>query len=174
MVILLANNIYHYFVEGECEEKLINTFKMPPYQYFQSGKVDVFNFINNRISNQRLTALNKRTIIILVYDIDVEKIDILDENTKKIKDAGFRVYHIQSIKCFEDEMVFSTNLKDINDMFDTENMEEFKHRFINQKNIDKKLERISFNINKIWSRLNTREPFKKYAKKESLNLIRNK
>ena len=38
-------NIYHYYVEGECEKKLIDTYKTPPYLYFQSGKVEVFNFI---------------------------------------------------------------------------------------------------------------------------------
>ena len=35
---MAKNNIYHYFVEGDCEEKLINTYKMPPYFYFQAGK----------------------------------------------------------------------------------------------------------------------------------------
>ena len=24
------NNVFHYYVEGECEEKLINTYKKPP------------------------------------------------------------------------------------------------------------------------------------------------
>ena len=65
---------YHYFVEGECEEKLINAYKVPPYAKFKPGKVDVYNFVMRRITNQRLLALNKKTIIILVYDTDVEKL----------------------------------------------------------------------------------------------------
>ena len=71
------NVIYQYYVEGECEEKLINTFKVPPYSYFKPGKVEVFNFIQKSISNQRLMALNRKTIIILIYDIDVKKVDTL-------------------------------------------------------------------------------------------------
>ena len=171
---MAKNNIYHYFVEGDCEEKLINTFKMPPYLYFQAGKVEVFNFINRKISNQRLTALSKNTIIILVYDIDVENTETLDENVKKLKDAGFKVHHIQSIRNFEEEIIFTSNLKNINDMFDTENIDDFKHRFINQKNIDKRLEKIEFDKTKMWSRLNNKSPFNKYSKRDSLNLIRKK
>lgn len=74
------NYIYHYYVEGECEEKLLNTYKVPPYLFFQSGKVEVFNFINKRITNQRLMTLKKKTIIILVYDIDIEKTFIISKD----------------------------------------------------------------------------------------------
>ena len=101
---------YHYFVEGECEEKLINSYKVPPYSYFKPGKVEVVNFIQKRISRQRLLSLNKKTIVILVYDIDVGKTDILEENIQKLIENEFKVYHIQSIKNFEDEIVYSTNL----------------------------------------------------------------
>lgn len=33
---------FHYFVEGECEKKLIDTLKIPPCNYLMPGKVDVF------------------------------------------------------------------------------------------------------------------------------------
>lgn len=171
---MISNRIYHYFVEGDCEEKLINTYKTPPYLYFQSGKVEVFNFINKRITDQRIMALKRKTIIVLVYDIDVEKTDILEENVNRLESNGFKVYHVQSIKNFEDEIVFSTNLKNINDMFNTESLDEFKHRFISQDRIDKKLDKIKFDKSKIWSRLNRKEPFNKHSKKESLDLIRKK
>ncbi|MBR4237527.1 hypothetical protein IKQ02_03745 [bacterium] len=171
---MASNKIYHYFVEGECEEKLINTYKTSPYYYFQSGKVEVFNFINKEISKQRIIALNKNTIVILVYDIDIENMKTFEGNIKKLDQAGFKVYHIQSIKRFEDEIVYSTNLKNINKMFNTESYDEFKHRFINQSDIDKKLERVGFDKDKIWSRSNTNKPFKKYFKIEAINLIRKK
>ena len=171
---MASNKIYHYFVEGECEEKLINTYKTKPYQYFKSGKVEVFNFINEEISNPRLLALKKSTIVILIYDIDVENMKTFEGNIKKLKTAGFKVHHIQSIKRFEDEIVYSTNLKDINKMFNTENCDEFKRRFINQSKIDKKLEKVNFDKDKIWSRLNNNEPFNKYSQKESINFIRKK
>ena len=47
-----------------------------------------------------ILSLNKNAIIILVYDIDVEKTDVLEENLRKMADADFKVYHIQSVKNF--------------------------------------------------------------------------
>ncbi len=51
--------IYQYFVEGECEEKLINALKISPHNYLTPGKVTVFNFINKPISNSRIAVLKK-------------------------------------------------------------------------------------------------------------------
>ena len=46
--------IYHYFVEGECEEKFINDYKMNRHCLLTAGKVDVFNFIQNIFTKSRL------------------------------------------------------------------------------------------------------------------------
>ena len=32
----------HYFVEGECEKKLIDALKTPPCNYLYSGKVEIY------------------------------------------------------------------------------------------------------------------------------------
>lgn len=165
---------YHYFVEGECEEKLINSYKLPPYSSFKPGKVEVFNFVLKRISNQRLLSLNKNTIIILVYDADVLKTDILEENLKKLDDFGFKVYHVQSIKNFEDEIVYSTDLKNINDMYHTQGREEFKSHFIHQDKLPIRLDKENFKIDKFWSRVNKNAPFEKYSSTEDLEFIKNK
>ncbi|MBO4666661.1 MAG: hypothetical protein J5666_00840 [Bacilli bacterium] len=169
-----SNYIYHYYVEGECEEKLLNTYKVPPYLFFQSGKVEVFNFINKRITNQRLMTLKKRTIIILVYDIDIEKTEVLEENIKRLKECGFEVYHVQSIKNFEDEIVYSTSLKNINEMYETTNKVTFKKRFLSQSDLDKRLEKVNFNHSLIWSRINTSKPFAIYSNQRGLDLIKKK
>ena len=134
-----------------------------------------FNFTNRLITNPRIAVLNKDTIIILVYDIDVNKTDILEKNIAKLNKFGFKkIYHVQSINNFEDEIVFSTNIKSINNLFNTVGKEEFKKEFIHSSNIIKKLDSVEFNKNKIWSRLNTKEPFNKYSNKESIKIIRNK
>lgn len=167
------SKIYQYFVEGECEEKFINSFKVAPINKVLSGKVEVFNFINNKISNQRIAVLKRNTIIILVYDIDVEKSQVLEENIKKLNKYGFKnIIHIQSIKNFEDELVYSTKLNNINDMFNTEGKDEFKKAFIKQKDIVNKLEKVEFDINKIWSRVNSKEPFSKYSNQKDLKTIK--
>ena len=164
----MSSRIYQYFVEGECEEKFLNTFKIPPYSYYLSGKVSVFNFINKKISNQRLLALNPKTIIILVYDIDTNNTDILEENIKKLNDFGFETYHIQSINNFEAELVYSSKIKNINELFKTTSKEEFKNKFIHHSNIPSKLEEIRFDHSKMWSRKNNNAPFNKYVKEFSI------
>ena len=90
------SKIYKYYVEGECEERLINVLKTPPLNCLLAGKVEVFNFITEKLTSQRIAVLNPETIVILVYDIDVDKTDILEENIKKLNSFGFkRIHHIQ-------------------------------------------------------------------------------
>ena len=169
------SKIYQYFVEGECEEKLINALKVRQQEYLTPGKVTVFNFTNKSITNPRIAVLNKETIIILVYDIDVNKTEILEKNIAKLNKFGFKkIYHIQSINNFEDEIIYSTALNKIDRLFNTAGKEEFKKEFIHSSNIIKKLDSVGFNRDKMWSRVNNKEPFNKYSNKESLKIIRNK
>ena len=82
--------IFHYFVEGECEEKLINELKVPKADIILPGKVEVLNVVQDKISNQRLMVLNPKTNIILVYDIDVEQTEILKYNINLLKKHNFK------------------------------------------------------------------------------------
>jgi len=167
--------IIQYFVEGECEKALINELKQSPGNTLLAGKVEVFNFINKILSDQRILALRKNTIIVLVYDIDVEKTDILEANISKLRNFGFNnVKHIQSIKNFEEELVYSSSLKNINAMYNTEGLEEFKNKFLHQSNLYSKLRTIDFDINKMWSRVNYKSPFNTYSKKEDLVFVKAK
>lgn len=168
------SKIIRYFVEGECEKKFIDAFKVPPHDFILPGKVMVFNFINQRISKARIASVRKDTsAIILVYDIDVEKTNILEENIKTLKTAGFNeIYHVQSIKNFEDEIVHSSNIKKIDDMFNTSSVSAFKAEFINHGDIVSKLNSVGFRMDKMWSQVNTHEPFKKYSTQKALDLIK--
>ncbi len=166
--------IYHYFVEGECEKKLIDEFKIPKVNLILPGKVDVLNVVYEKISNQRLMALNPKTNIILIYDIDVESTDILNYNIEMLKKYFKNIYHIQSINNFEDELVYSTSLKKINDMYNTTSVDEFKTKFIHQNDLFSKLKKINYNNSKMWSRVNKKEPFNKYSRKVDLTIIKNK
>ena len=74
--------ILHYFVEGENERKLIETIKN---KYLYSGKIKVMNVIQNKVPRSILRTLERETI---VFDTDIEKIDILDENIKLIKSSN--------------------------------------------------------------------------------------
>lgn len=169
------SEIYQYFVEGECEKKLVDKYKNVNSGKLIAGKVDVLNFINKEISNSRITVLNPKTVIILVYDIDVENIQCLENNIKKLNHFGFnRIYHVQSIKNFEDEISFASELKNVDSIFGTNTKNDFKREFLRCTNINYKLEKNGFNIDKIWTRENNKSPFDKYSKKEWLNVIHKK
>ncbi len=43
----------HYYVEGECEEKLINALKVGRDSKIAAGKVEVFNIIQSPLSRMR-------------------------------------------------------------------------------------------------------------------------
>ena len=166
------SNPVHYYVEGECEEKLINALKTGKDSFRIPCKVEVFNVIRDRLSIRRLASLTKRTIIVFVYDTDIPNTDILNENINLLEKSGFTtIHHIQSIRCFEDEIVRSTSLENINDCFSTENVEEFKAQFIAHKDIVNKLKKIDFDDQKLWMTSNTEAPFSTYYKKSSQEFI---
>ena len=167
------NKIYHYFVEGDCEKKLIDEFKKIEHRELVAGKVDVMNIIYEKIPTAKLLTLRKNTIIILVYDIDIPQTEILIENLNKLAFYGFKkIIHIQSINNFEDEIVYSTNINNINDFFKTSTVEEFKKLFIKHGNIYSKLKNCGFNIELLWCRKNEKNPFNYFSKIGDLKLIK--
>ena len=152
--------ILHYFVEGEHARKLIETIKN---KYLYSGKIKIINTIQNKVPNSILRTLERETVVVLVFDTDVEKIDILDENIKLIKNSNNvkDVICIPQIKNLEDELIYSTNINKIVDLLESKSKTNFKNDFNNCKNLMKKLEDKEFKISKLWSR-NAVDIYKKY------------
>jgi len=152
--------ILHYFVEGENERKLIETIKN---KYLYSGKIKIINTIQNKVPNSVLRTLERETVVVLVFDTDVEKIDILDENIKLIMSSNNvkDVICIPQIKNLEDELIYSTNINKIVDLLESKSKTNFKNDFNNCKNLMKKLEDKEFKISKLWSR-NAVDIYKKY------------
>ena len=152
--------ILHYFVEGENERKLIETLKN---KYLDSGKIKIINTIQNKVPNSILRTLERETVVVLVFDTDVEKIDILDENIKLIMSSNNvkDVICIPQIKNLEDELIYSTNINKIVDLLESKSKTNFKNDFNNCKNLMKKLEDKEFKISRLWSR-NAVDIYKKY------------
>lgn len=165
--------LYQYFVEGKCEEAFINEYKNNKDQLFESGKLEVINVITEKIPIPRIRNLKHNTIIILVYDTDVKNYDILNENIKNINIYAptCKTIHIQSVENFENEIVRSTNLNNINKMFNTESTDEFKAKFIACKNLRAKMKKIAFNYKKIWTTLSNDNNFSKYTSEKEVNKI---
>lgn len=168
---------YVYFVEGECEKKFIDIYKVKPHNLFQPGQVFVFNFINKYITLDRISLLNRNATIILVYDTDEEDVTKLEANLKMLKDHGFTsILHIQSIYTFEDELVYATSMKNINELCNSESNNEFKNRFLNLKreNVTTKLKKYNFDGDLIWNRQTKDLPFSKYYSHNHQQMIKQK
>ena len=165
--------IYHYLVEGECEKKFINIYKNSKYNKVLAGRVNIFNLVNNEMSEPYLAGINREAIVILIYDTDVNRTNILDKNIINLKRRGIKkILHVHSVKNFEDELIYSSDLKNIHNLFQTQGIGEFKKYFIkaSPENIFSKLEKHNFDINKMWSRQGT-DCFEKYDTKNGSKLI---
>lgn len=163
---------YQYFVEGECEEKIIKEGKKPPYFLFRPGKIDVLNVVTEKLTPARVLAIKRNTEIILVYDVDKGNCEILKENIKMLNKYGFtKIYHIQSVSNFEDEIVRSTNINSIDDFFGTSGVDNFKKKFIAHKDIVSKLKMVDFDVNKIWA-TKCKNNFSEFSKIEDCTFIK--
>ena len=72
-----------YFAEGKCEERLLNALKENP-QKIQSGRVKVFNVIQELIPKSQLVTIQAGTTVVLVFDTDVPNTECLRENIKRL------------------------------------------------------------------------------------------
>ena len=146
------NYRYQFYVEGECEKKLIEEFKKQQTMIV-SGRVNVFNAIQNTLPNALLANLSSNTIVVLVFDTDTADISVLRANIQKMK--RFRnviaVWCIMQVKNLEDELLRSTDVKEIKDLLNCKTDSDFKRDFLREKNIMIKLSRHRFDYNKFWS-----------------------
>ena len=153
-----------YFVEGACEKKLIKSFTFArKNEHFKQGKIEVFNFVNEKLSKAKARTINKYMTVVIVFDTDVNNIDILNENIKILKTVSQlddnHIILVPSVRNFEDEIMYAcSKLKGINELFNTNGVAEFKKKFINHSDIVAKLNDVGFNIELIWTR-NGQHPF---------------
>jgi len=145
--------IYRYYVEGECEKHFLDTYKSGVDPVFHPGKVEVFNVLTHVITQSRLINFAKGTTLVLVYDTDQSSTEIFERNLEQLKKnkSISKIIHVQSVKNFEEELVYSSDLNNINEMFNTKSVSEFKTKF-NSANIINKMKKINFKFSKIWTR----------------------
>ena len=81
----MKNKTTIYFVEGKCEEKLLNELKKEP-ELITLGRVQVFNVLTNRISTSKLMTFKKNVNVCFVFDSDVEQnLTIYNHNISVLK-----------------------------------------------------------------------------------------
>lgn len=147
------NKIYQYYVEGECEEKLIRVLKSD-LQMVVPGKIQKFNVVQEILSRQRLMQLKPGTTVVLVFDTDTTSDQIFRKNLTILKQEinVKEVLCIPQVKNLEDELVRSCAIKQIKELLGSKTNEEFKHDLQKYKNIDQKLIQNEFDFNKFWSK----------------------
>ncbi len=145
------NRKYQYYVEGETEKKLINELKKEQ-GLILSGAVNVYNVINQRLTNAMLTNIANGTIIILVFDTDKKETGILKENISKLKKSKNvkDIWCVMQVEDLEDELIRSTDVKEIKDLIGCRSNSDFKRDFLKEKRLMVKLNNHNFMLEKMW------------------------
>ena len=73
-----------YFVEGQCEQKIVEALKEEP-QRLRSGKVKVLNPITQEIPSSVLLTIKKGSVVVLVFDTDIPVTEQLKNNIRRIR-----------------------------------------------------------------------------------------
>lgn len=159
---MAKNKFYHYFVEGNNEEKIIKILKTD-MQLIMPGKVQVFNVVEQGLTKPRIATLKSGTIVVLVFDTDtgnlstlMKNIDFLNEQ-KTIKE----VLCITQVKNLEDELIRSCDIKQIKELTGSKTNREFKHDMLSDSDLNfyKKLNKHNFDFDIFWS-MNDEEEYK--------------
>lgn len=149
----MRSKFVQYYVEGEDEEKLIHVLKTD-LGVILPGKIQKLNVIDDNLTDARLMTLHPRTMVVLIFDTDTERTDILSRNLEKLKkcSAVSEIVTIPQILNLEDELVRSCDIKKITELLGSKSKKEFKTNFIHTKNLAYKLREHQFDINQLWSR----------------------
>ena len=149
-----------YFVEGECEKKLIDAMKSYP-SLIRPGKVHIFNTIQNSLSYSILVPINEGDLV-FVFDSDVPSTGHLKENISLVKKVcrgkTIRLLFLVQVRNFEDELVRATDARKVTEITGSRSMKDFKSDFIALKDCRSVLRRHSFDVNRIW-RIKPPAPF---------------
>ncbi len=141
-----------YYVEGEDEKKLVDTLKTN-LRLIEPGKTDIFNTIQKRFTLAQIRPLKQNTIVVLVYDTDVEETDILQQNISFLnkQKAISEVLCIPQVNNLEDELLRSCQIKKITDLTHSPSLKDYKRDLIKCSNLNIRLQKCKFDITKFWS-----------------------
>lgn len=142
---------YQYYVEGEDEEKIVKVLKTE-LRLIEPGKIEKINVVSEQFTNLRVMSLKMGTVVVLVFDTDAGNIDILKKNIEFLKKQKSikKVLCITQVKCLEDELKRSCNIKDVKELTGSKSNSDFKHDMRKEKAFGKKLEKKGFDMKKFW------------------------
>ena len=149
----MADKNYVYYVEGQCEEKLLKILKTD-MRLIQPGKVIKRNVIQDKLRPAQLKTLKKGTTAVLVFDTDTDNTDILFENIELLK----RETAISKVICITQV----ENLEDVNtakELTNSKSTSSFKSDFIRASNLKGTLENHDFCFQNFWSKSTTKKQY---------------
>lgn len=157
------NNVHQYFAGGNNEKKIINTLKAQ--KLIPTGKVSIFNIIQNELTNARLRDISNETIIYLVFNTDIQNNSTFIVNLEKlIKLKTIKaIILIPQNKNLEEELIRCTSINNIQELLNSKPTSDFKTDLNNCTNIYEKLLSKDFNPSILWkSELSSNCVFYKY------------
>ena len=149
-----------YFVEGECERKLLDSLKSGR-SLIHPGKVRVFNVIQNKLKPSHLISI-KEGYVVFVFDSDTPSVTCLKENIALVKRicpiGSVKLLFLVQVENFEEEIVRATDVRRIVELIGSRSEKDFKPDFIALKDCRATLEKHGFDIRKMWNQA-IPEPF---------------
>lgn len=149
-----------YFVEGECEKKLISELKN--CHLLRPGKIYILNVLTRRLSNSRLMEILPGSVVYFVFDTDGEQdISHIKENIGLLNQrtgGKIKIHLLIQVENLEDELVRSSNLKSIEALTNSKSRSDFKKDFLKLNSCMAALNRHSFSIKQMW-KTEPKEPF---------------
>ena len=148
-------NYYYYYVEGECEQSLLNALKSN-LKCIEMGRVETFNVVQNKFTIARVRPLQPGAIIVFIYDTDTQtSSNILKENIKFLKERPEikEVICIPQVKNLEDELKRACSIKNITELTKSSSNSDFKKDLIKCTNLGARLSSCKFDISKMWDKI---------------------
>lgn len=144
-----------YFVEGPCEEKLINALKAEP-RLLTPGKVNVHNVIQDELPRRVVNMIQAGTTVVFVFDTDVERTDVLQKNVDYVKKyvSTVKVINLAQVLNFEDEIARATDVKKAQEITKSLSVSEFKTDFCKMKTEECRnaLKRHHLDVSVLWTK----------------------
>ena len=141
-----------YFVEGECEETLINALKKDPAKIIP-GRVKKWNVIDRVLPNSILNTIQPGSIVVLVFDTDVQNSGFLEKNIQMLKKIVSKVMIVclPQVLNLEDELERCTDVKNVKELTKSKSRSDFKRDFCRLTDCRQALDIHHIDIGRMWA-----------------------
>ncbi len=141
-----------YFVEGQCEQKIVEALKEEP-QRLRSGKIKVLNPITQEIPSSVLLAIKEDSVVALVFDTDISVTEQLKNNILRLRKYCKKVTIVYSgqVLNLEDELVRCTDISRMQELTNSKSKKDFKRDFCAMTNYRQVLDRHNLDVVLLWN-----------------------